>query len=640
MQLGARVDEPLAQALTLASMHQSLPSEYLIADFVPGPAEPFREQARKLLPEKPTERQVELTALSLFEQSAAQAPRTITLIPSPEGGVRPGQGMAESGLYTAKLAAALGGPAFVLAPALMTVLGDFKADQLWTDTKFPGSNSQYRAVGEFRDVQLAHLVASPLRETPQGHRMRGILDPIESANIEIALADMERKIPGSTDSFGTVHVRTVLGESQDPRTGLPTGGVHGLAGEEEIGLSREVARDLESCKQTTYHEAGHELDRQRGNLSLREDSPFGKTSNPEDYVSPYAQTYPWEDLAETNRVLFDKFEAIQANPDLWLHARGEVGAKLAFLLKEGYGMSVPPPSARFTAALESVRAGEGPFGWSTADGSKVLCEADFRGAVRNLTNMWDGLGDPPASMALVANDPKLRWVAEKLLGAQLPEAPPMGSPMMMGGLGGLAGGGFGQPLELGQQSLPVLQEGLRALADAPARLAEILPRAQAALAELPEGRERAQVQSTILMIENELERTRLAPIYRGEVETGAEARALLEGCGAGSLAPADGALSQDQKKELISRLYARSQERMSQGAELMREHAMYGSNLADMTPPPISREYGTLQAELGQHQMRLFQQLSVGGPALMELLDEPATRDVLKQFRPNPLLVV
>lgn len=628
VQLGGRVDEPLTQALTLVQMHQNFPPDCLNPEFTPGPAEPFRDQARKLLPENSSPRQVELTALSLFEQSASQAPRTITLVPCPEGGVRPGQGMAESGLYTAKLAAALGGAAFSLSPALMAVLGDFKADQLWTDTRFAGSNSQYRAVGEFRDMQLAHLVTSPLRETPQGHRMRGILDPQESAHIEIALADMEGKIPGSTSCFGTVHVRTVLGESQDPKTGLPRGGVSGLAGEEEIGLSREVARDLESCKEVVYHEAGHELDRERGQLSLREDSPFGKTSNGQDYVSEYARTFPWEDLAETNRVLFSKFEAIQAQPDLWLHARGEVSKKLAFLLKEGYGLSVPPPSARLTAMLELVRQGDSPFGWQTEDGSRVLCEADLQRTLHNMTSMWDGTGDPPAFLGLGPDGPKQRWVAEKLLGVTLPEAP---AAPAMGGLGGPMMG-YGMAPEPGPQSVAALKASLRFLAQAPAAQDELLTRTRAELKELPSGRDRDLLSTSLIMLEGEIERRQLGPLYRSEVETGEEARALLATCGAEELAPESGPLSREQKAELVQKLYTRASERVKQAGELAGQHVPYGAS-PDFTPHPLSLEIGKLQSQTALHQMGLVQQLSAGGELLAQLIEEPDTRQTLHEIQ-------
>lgn len=627
VQLGGRVDEPLTQALTLVQMHQNIPAEYLTPETAPGPAEPFRDQARKLLPQNPTARQVELTALSLFEQSATQAPRTITLVPCVEGGVRPGQGLAESGLYTAKLAAALGGPAFALSPALMAVLGDFKSDQLWTATRFEGSNSQYRAIGEFRDMQLAHLVTSPMQETPQGHRMRGILDPQEAAHIEMALADMESKIAGSTSSFGTVHVRTVLGESQDPRTGLPIGGVQGLAGDEEIGLSREVARDLNSCKEVVYHEAGHELDRERGQLSLREDSPFGKTSDPQDYVSEYARTFPWEDLAETNRVLFSKFEAIQAQPDLWLHARGEVGKKLAFLLKEGYGMSVPPPSPRWSAVLASVQKGDSPFGWESEQGTRVLGEADLRRTLRNMTTMWDGIGEPPAFLGQGPDGPKQRWVAEKLLGITLPEtpaAPPMGlgGPMM----------GFGVAPDPGPQSVASLKANLRFLAGVPMAQEDLLSRARAELSTLPEGRDKALLTTSLMMLEGEVERRQLGPLYRREVNTGEEARALLTACGAEELAPEDGPLSPEQKSGLMQKLFTRSAERVQKAAELARPY-LPNSPGPELTLHPLSLEIGQLQTRVALSQMAVAGQLSAGGEELARLLEEPGTRQALREMQ-------
>lgn len=590
VQLG-RVDEPLTQALTLASMHQQIPGEFLIHDFTPGPAEPFREQARKLLPDNQTERQVELTALSLFEQSVSAAPKTITLIDSPQGGVAPGQGLAESGLYTAKLAAALGGGPSVLSPALMTVLGDFKADRLWTGTYFPGSNSQYRAIGEFQDQRLANLVTSQGHETPQGIRMRGILEPLEAAHIEIALNDMERKIPGSTDSFHTVHVRTVLGESQDPKTGKPIGGVAGLADEEEMGLAREVTRNLDSCKETVYHEAGHELDRKLGNLSLREDSPFGKTSEPEDYVSEYARTYPWEDLAETNRVLFSRFDRIQANPDLWLHANGEVGNKLAFLLKEAYGLSVPPPSARFGTALEAVRQGQSPFGWDTGEGSKILAEYDMKRSLKTMLGMWDGQGEPPFFLTQGPDAAKYRWLADKLMGVQLPEPAPTGVGMGMG---------MGGSLDLGPQSLPALKESLRALAAVPARLAELLPRARAALEGLPPGRERNQLEVTVLFMESEYERHALAPLYRGEYDTAEQASELLRSAGVDGIPTGVGPQDKTRKLALVNELNARETARMSQISALA---GPYDPAAEPVTPHPIAK-----------------------------------VRNVLKQYQPNPLL--
>lgn len=645
------VSEPLQQALVLAEMHAKIPAEYLTPEQAPGPAEPFREEARKLL-SSPTERQVEVTALTLFEQSLAAAPRTLVVIPAPASGVPPGKGLAESGLYTAKLAAALGGGAFALSPAITTVLQDFQADKIWTPVYFQGSASQYRAAGDLDEVRLAHLVTSPALETPQGIRMRGILAPEEAAHIEIAIAEMERKIPGSSDTFHTVHVRTLLGEAQDATTGVAYGGVAGLAGSlEEIGLSREVARNLDSCRETLFHEAGHELDRRLGKrfgthyASVDASSPFGKTSDPNDYVSSYAQAFAWEDLAETHRVLLSQHDSIQAHSDLWIHANGAVGKKLAWLLEEGYGQPVPPPSERTLKALEQVDTAGSPFGWETPEGGKVGAQADFQRTLRGMLAMWDPRQSPPPFLGIGPEGVKQRWIARELMGVELPKTPSAGPVGGMGAGFSPYGGGFANaPVMLSdsEQSLESLKESLQSLARAPQELESNLAEARAALEEARSGgASQAQIlslQSTLKMIEAERFRLGVQPLTSGQVGSSEQANLLLV-----RFAPPErlaelllppGELSAEQRGQLARKLTQVTMKLGGDCAELM------GSSIRENGGQPVAlsasqQRFFSSQHERTGHSFRLASQLSLGGRALEDALRDhldPGLTSLLEAF--------
>lgn len=651
---GARptVSEPLQQALVLAEMHSKIPAEYLTPEQAPGPAEPFREEARKLL-SNPTERQVEVTALTLFEQSLAAAPRTLVVIPGPASGVPPGKGLAESGLYTAKLAATLGGGAFSLTPAIATVLQDFQADKIWTPVYFQGSASQYRAAGNLDEVRLAHLVTSPALETPQGIRMRGILAREEAAHIEVALTEMERKIPGSTDTFHTVHVRTLLGESQDPNTGMAYGGVAGLAGAmEEIGLSREVARNLDSCRETVFHEAGHELDRRLGQQaglhygSVHPDSPFGKTSDPNDYVSSYAQAFCWEDLAETHRVLFSQHDSITAHPDLWIHANGKVGEKLAWLLEEGYGQSVPPPSERTLKALERAEGPESPFGWETPEGGKVGARADLQRTLRGMLAMWDPRQTPPPFLGVGPEGEKHRFIARELMGVELPEPPPMPVGGGMGGGFSPYGGGFANPIMVdSEQTLEGLHQSLQALSRGPEELDASLAEVRTAIEQARSGgASRAQIlslESTLKMIQAERFRLGVQPLTFGKVASGEEANLLLV-----RYAPPEklaeltlpaGELSARQKGELTRKLAELTMAFGRECSELMGESQRQNGG-QPVALAPVQERFFASQQERTAHSFRLAHQLSIGGQTLELALKErlePGLVGLLEANRPG-----
>ncbi|MCE7874650.1 hypothetical protein DYH09_30365 [bacterium CPR1] len=650
--LRGTVSEPLQQALVLAEMHAKIPAEYLTPEQAPGPAEPFREEARKLL-SNPTERQVEVTALTLFEQSLAAAPRTLVVIPGPTSGVPPGKGLAESGLYTAKLAAALGGGAFALSPAMITVLEDFQADKIWTPVYYQGSASQYRAAGHLDEVRLAHLVTSPPLETEQGIRMRGILSPEEAAHIEIAIAEMERKIPGSSDSFHTVHVRTLLGEGQDPATGVAYGGVAGLAGAmEEIGLSREVARNLDSCRETLFHEAGHEIDRKLGQKvglhygSVHPDSPFGKTSDPTDYVSSYAQAFCWEDLAETHRVLLGQHDSITAHPDLFIHANGKVGQKLAWLLEKGYGQTVPPPCERTLQALERAEEADSPFGWETPEGGKVGAQADLQRTLRGMLAMWDPRQTPPPFLGIGPEGTKHRFIARELMGVELPEPPPMPVGGMGGGFSPCGGGFANAPVMLdAEQSLESLKESLQRLARAPEELDVSLAETRAALEEARAGgasqARLLSLQATLEMIQAERFRLGVQPLTGKRVATGEEANLLLVRYAPPErlveLTVPSGELAADRRSRLAGQLSEVTMDLGRACSDLM--GASLRENGGQPVPLlPVQERFFASQHERTQHSFRLGHQLAIGGQTLELALQErlePGLVGLLETIRPG-----
>jgi hypothetical protein len=262
-----------------------------------------------------------------------------------------------SSLHVASLAALQGIPGSTLVPAAQAVLDDF---QVWV------KQGCLRTLGELPEVLTA---ARQLGPTAQVACLADYSIPVhgfgradELANVSEALQEIVKK----TDSKALhlvkeIYLRPFLAETLD---GEKPQLVDGLAyGRKRVGLILATTRDRQATRKALFHELGHELDHVlSGGTTLyrssQEDNPFGKTKQRSDYLSDYATTSPAEDFAECHAELIDTWDHIQDCPDLFIHGRGKVGEKLAWILERGYRFELPPPSegwAEVCAAFSAER---------------------------------------------------------------------------------------------------------------------------------------------------------------------------------------------------------------------------------------------------------------------------------------------
>lgn len=310
----------------------------------PRPAEAFREQARDRVTSG-----VEMTALALFERAVLEAP---TQLLSGSAGL---PADPQKALYLSTLLALQGLPSSGLNPALVQVLDDFR---VWQPQAQPG---RVGTLGDFSDqVQAARVVGSPaslaagpVDGKPYHIPLLGSTDPIEVAHIQSALQEMVRKTNSKAlHLVKEIYLRPFLAHFTDPQ-GQPQL-VDGLAHNRQvIGILQASARDPQAARRALFHEAGHELDHilSKPGVAYRsswDDNPFGQG----ECVSEYARTNATEDFAETHQVLIEEWDQIRECPDLFLHARGQIGEKLAWIWQKGYREELPPPSQ---ALLEARR---------------------------------------------------------------------------------------------------------------------------------------------------------------------------------------------------------------------------------------------------------------------------------------------
>ena len=303
-------------------------------------ADQYRSAARTLLREQspamtfPISSEVEMTALTLFEKSLLQGPAALAVVPGAKA-------LGPHALYSATLAALMGCPGSVSA-GVAAVLDQFHC---WQDRQ---GSSPLKTLGEFEDQVVATHAVGPNTPLACGEfsvNLCGHLQPNEVSNIHNALQEIVKK----TDTKALhlvkeIYVRPFLAEYHSPDGSLAA--IDGIAnGRLKVGLLHSSARDPQACRLALFHELGHELEhilsgRYGPPCSERPDTPFGKTQDPADYVSPYARTAPGEDFAETHAALIMEWDKIMASPQSYLQSRGEIGNKMAWILEHGYRIQV------------------------------------------------------------------------------------------------------------------------------------------------------------------------------------------------------------------------------------------------------------------------------------------------------------
>lgn len=298
-------------------------------------AREFREQARARLGGG-LSTEVEMTALALCERAILSAPKEAI------------EGPARSGLYAATLAtlAGVGG----LTQGVAAILEEFRC---WQEP------SALRTLGDCRDQLVAARAVGPTQSLPTGFEsysipLHGAWDEREERNVREALREIVGKTGGKAlHLVKEIYLRPFLAETAQGEL------VDGLAsGRRQVGLLNLTARDPAATRKALFHELGHELDRiLSGGItffrSSQEDNPFGHGAS----ISDYAATNAAEDFAETHAALIEDWDRIRECPELFVHSRGEIGQKLAWIWEKGYRQELAPTRLEWTP--ERRRAAEG-----------------------------------------------------------------------------------------------------------------------------------------------------------------------------------------------------------------------------------------------------------------------------------------
>lgn len=297
-----------------------------------------------------TSSEVELTALGLWEQEVFQAS------PSPLVAQTPPDLTSARARYARDLVAQLGGSAaHWLQPALWQSLEAFRWDLL-------AEGQGLQVLGTCQDHHRVNRALAPVAQGVCEVAISGAPGPEQLERLRAALEELSQKTATRAMTVvRSVDVRTSLGSLPD---GSP---ILGLAGTGRgVSLLRRMLDQDDSTRGVLFHEVGHKVDQAlalpgTGFRSLAADTPFGKSERTADYPSPQVVGNAPEDFADCHAQLILDWDAIEKNPDRLIHARGEVGQKLAWIREHAYRMPVPPPSSQFCALLAAVDRGQAPF---------------------------------------------------------------------------------------------------------------------------------------------------------------------------------------------------------------------------------------------------------------------------------------
>ena len=322
-------------------------------------AENYRVEARERLGDGVDERTLELAALQLFENTAlAKASSVVPTKHRPQvfDAARTLESLTS---YTASLACGpLGGPA-------VAALSRFSPNLLWQP------NSEQQRLKILGDPAVLDEVATQLAprfsvsfpdhevwvvgNVPAEHRdmIAGTLEQLHDCIGNDAFRQLKR-----------VHVRPFIGHAGS--RGGEISGLASLATPEAVFVKASQMAEREKFAGTLFHEFGHLKDAAESGFwsqyyaSTAPGSPFGNGGDL-DYVSEYARTKPTEDLAETHRFLIQHWDEIQSEPQLWIHANGELGDKLSWVLDKFYDRPVEPLGQAMKQTLKDIQRGQSPF---------------------------------------------------------------------------------------------------------------------------------------------------------------------------------------------------------------------------------------------------------------------------------------
>lgn len=326
---------------------------------LPG-AENYRAEARQRLGDGVDERTLELGALQLYENTILATAGS----PGPAPKVHPQVFQATRSLesvagYTAGL---VGGG---LGAAAVASLAGFQPTLLWE----PGAEeSRLKILGEPAVLdKVASQLAPRFSVSFPDHEIwvTGNVPPEQRATIGEALAQLHDSIGNEAfQQLKKVHVRPFIG--QLGHSGGEIVGLASLHAPDAVFMKASQLDEPEKFAGTLFHEFGHLRDARKADFwsqnyaSLSPGSPFGNGGD-FDYVSDYARSKPTEDLAETHRFLIENWDQIHTEPQMWVHANGDLGGKLAWVLDTFYDRSVAPLGKEMKQALKELKRGEAPF---------------------------------------------------------------------------------------------------------------------------------------------------------------------------------------------------------------------------------------------------------------------------------------
>lgn len=316
------------------------------------------ERWKTSLPERglPSPGSVEMVALGLWEAEVWKDPRAaLSQVGSSAVPELSKRAQAYARDLSGALGASLGSAPSSLAPALLSALSEVRWELF-------AHQSGVEVLGTCADHHRVNLATTPTGLADCHLKVTGVQDPRQLANVCSAVAELSSKT--STKAMTVVRsvdLRSSLGTFSDQAPVL------GLSGNGRgVSLLSSVAFDLAATRGVLFHEVGHQVDKALAHpgqsfRSTEADTPFGKTTHPEDYPSPQVVGQAAEDFADSHAQLILDWNAIEANPDLLIHARGKVGEKLAWIRDKAYRQPVPPPSERYQAIERQVLAQATPF---------------------------------------------------------------------------------------------------------------------------------------------------------------------------------------------------------------------------------------------------------------------------------------
>lgn len=330
----------------------------------PIPSMPvLRKQAKAKLREahpnlgSPLSSEIELSALNLLEQFVSS---------EPSAGFATNARVSQSKLSeTAKNYAkaltndlallANNQAAPVLSPALSETLEQVRWESL--EERTPG----FTMLGRLSEVSLADLATLPSTSDENEIEITGHWTNEQLKNVQDAVGGLGNATDGlALKLLTSIHIRTHLGD-------LSSGPILGLTAKPgPVSLRRGQTNNRGATRWLLFHEVGHQLDRFLSGSSQRfrsrdSDTPFGKSQHPQDYVDANQVSSAEEDFADCHAMAIFHHSEIQENPDLYLHARGELGKKMTWILKQAYGQEFPEPSANYQHTIAEVKAGHTPF---------------------------------------------------------------------------------------------------------------------------------------------------------------------------------------------------------------------------------------------------------------------------------------